>query len=244
MTALSRRSLLAGAVAFVAAPARPQFFDGQTIFAADKEFVLTDIVAPSPTPLREGAEPGANFALEALQALLGGGKLTVLDEARRDRWGRFSGPQRYEAPNRSPLTLQEALLEVGAARVFPQSDDGDLLDRYFAAEDEARAGKRGLWAMPFYAILDSRDVKRVNGFQIYRGAVSSADESHGRVYFNFGDDFRSDLTATVAKGAFRRWRRKEDIETYSSRQVEIRGMVEAINGPSIELRHERQLRLI
>jgi hypothetical protein len=52
------------------------------------------------------------------------------------------------------------------------------------------------------------------------------------------------VTATLSKGAFRRWRRKDPLESYAGKTVELRGLVGWINGPSIEIRHERQLRLL
>ncbi len=129
-------------------------------------------------------------------------------------------------------------------RVAPQSNDETLLDAYFAAEDRARTARLGIWALGAYVVRDTRDESRAYGFHIYRGAVRSTGENRGRVYFNFGEDFRKDVTATAARGAFRRWRRKEGLQFYEGRTVELRGLLEWINGPSIDLRHERQLRLL
>jgi micrococcal nuclease len=242
--ALTRRSLLVGAAAIAAAPNRPDFFDGQTVRAGEAEFVLTDIVAPSSAPIRGGAEPGADIALAALREFLADSRALAFSAAPRDRWGRATGPARFMRRDGRQTTLQAALLEAGAARVFPQTDDGAILDGYFAAEDAARAEGRGIWSLPAYAIRDARDEGRAFGFQIYRGDVRSTGENRGRVYLNFGADFRTDVTATLSKGAFRRWRRKVPLESYAGKTVELRGLVDWINGPSIEIRHERQLRLL
>jgi endonuclease YncB( thermonuclease family) len=244
MTALTRRSVFMGAAALLAAPFRPPFFDGQTISLDGADYVLTDIVAPSAAPLAGGAEPGAEFALAALEAIMAGRRTPAFSAPPRDRWGRGRGPLRLIGALGEETTMQRALLEAGAARVFPQTDDDALLDSYVAAEDAARAARRGLWALAAYALREARDERRVAGFQIYHGAVRSTGEHKGRVYFNFGEDFRADLTATAALGAFRRWRRKDELSAYAGRAVELRGIVHWINGPSIELRHERQLRLL
>lgn len=239
---LTRRSALAGAAALAAAPARPDFFDGQSAMVDAQERVLTDIVAPSASPLRGGAEPGAGIALRALRDFLAVSSPLPGARSPRDRWGRAMGPARFIGAGGQETTLQAALLEAGAARVFPQSDDDALLDAYFAAEERARSGRRGIWAMDAYAIRDVRDERRAFGFQVYNGDVRSTGENRGRIYFNFGEDFRTDVTATVTRGAFRRWRRQDLPPSYVGREVELRGLVEWINGPSIELRHERQLR--
>lgn len=244
MTAPTRRGVLAGALALAAAPGRPDFFDGQTALVHGAERVLTDIVAPSPANLRGLAEPGAEVAQRALQGLLGGTHPLPGARDLPDRWGRLTGPALLVRADGTAFSLQAALLDAGAARVSPQSDDDTLLDAYFAAEDAARAAGRGLWALRAYGVRDATDEDRVYGFQIYRGAVRAAGENKGRVYFNFGDDFRTDLTATVTSGVFRRWKGKDGLQTCEGRTVELRGLVDWINGPSIELRHERQLRFL
>lgn len=208
------------------------------------ERVLSDIVAPSSAPLRGWAEPGAEIALDALAKFTATHRPLPGARSPFDRWGRAMGPARFVGPGGAETTLQAALLETGAVRVAPQSDDDPMLDAYFAAEYRARAARLGVWALDAYAVRDARDESRAFGFQIYTGAVRSTGEYRGRVYFNFGDDFRKDVTASVAKGAFRRWKRQDDVASFKGKTVELRGLVDWINGPSIELRHERQLRLL
>ncbi|MFN0023026.1 MAG: thermonuclease family protein [Parvularculaceae bacterium] len=243
MTLVSRRAVLAGGAAIVA-PARPDFFDGQTVLAGGREIVLTDILAPSSAALWGGAEPWSEMASEALRKIRASGTLVSERMNSLDRWGRAAGAAHWRHADGRETTLQEALLAEGAARVHPQSDDAAMLDRYFAAEDAARGARRGLWALDAYAIRNADDARAAFGFQIYHGKVRSASNRRGRIFFNFGEDFRTDLTATLTQGAFGRWRRKDLIETYAGLTIEVRGLVERINGPSIELAHERQLRLL
>jgi endonuclease YncB( thermonuclease family) len=244
MTGPTRRSVLAGALALVASPRRPDFFDGQTASLYGEERVLTDIIAPSPAPLRGGAEPGAEIASRALHAFAAVHRPLPGARSPKDRWGRAMGPARYADMEGNEVVLQTALLAAGAARVSPQSDEEALLDAYFAAEDAARVAGRGLWGLRAYAVRETTDESHAFGFQIYRGLVRSTGENKGRIFLNFGDNFRTDLTATMTKGAFRRWRRQDALQTYEGRTVELRGLVDWINGPSIEMRHERQLRFL
>lgn len=147
MTAITRRSLRAGVALLAASPARPAFFDGQTIFAGERDLVLTDILAPSPAALGGGAEPGAEHAIAVLSGLLASASVVSTPATAPDRWGRASGPARLRLPDGAETTVQEELLRAGAARVHPQSADGALLDRYFNAEDEARSARRWLWLL-------------------------------------------------------------------------------------------------
>ncbi|MDZ7627765.1 MAG: thermonuclease family protein [Parvularculaceae bacterium] len=203
-----------------------------------------DIIAPT-SPLSPGAaDEAARKASLGLVSLFKQGLITIPDTAPVDRWGRAIGPVSFRFSTGAKTTLQEALLCRGWARVFPQSNDHVFLDRCFAAEDEARALRRGLWALPNYQVRSAKDLSRAYGLQIYQGRVFNASEGRGRIYINFGEDFRIDLTATVTKGDFRRWRSKDPVSLYAGRTLEIRGYVETINGPSIELRHERQLRRV
>lgn len=241
---MNRRRFLIGAALTAASPAQllPAFADGRTISLDGREHALTDIIAPSAAPLVGGAEPASDYALAALSEIIARGAPVSTKNENEDRWGRLSGPLRWRTASGRETTLQEILLAQGAARVAPQSSDFAFLERCFRAEKAARDGGVGLWTNDAYQIRDAAKGDMASGFQIYRGAVRKAAEHQGRVYFNFGDDFRKDFTATVRKGSFRRWKTKLDLASVTGALVEIRGRVERINGPSIELLHEMQLR--
>jgi hypothetical protein len=227
---MNRRKLLASSVAFAAAP----FADGQTVLIGGAEFFLTDIVGP------KAGEPAGDFAAATLRAILA--KASAVGEpARRDRWGRPFGRAGIFVAGRE-TSLQEVLLAQGAARVFPQSDDFDFIERCYRAEDTARAARLGLWSEDAYRVRDAGSAAKAFGFAIYDGVVRNANDRGQRVFLNFGDDYRSDFTATIMRASFRRWRGKPEIASFIERRVEIRGIVDWINGPSIELRHEMQLR--
>ncbi len=140
--------------------------------------------------------------------------------------------------------MQEFLLAQGAARVTPQSDDFAFVERCYRAEHAAREAKLGLWAFRDYRIRDAAAAEEAWGFQIYAGVIRTAAERGARVFFNFGDDFRTDFTASVARSSFRRWRGKPDAAAFAGMSAEVRGLVDRINGPSMELKHELQLQRV
>lgn len=239
---LDRRRFLIGATV-IAAPSAP-FRDGQSIVFDGREYVLTDIVAPSLTPLSGLPEPGADFARAILsEAMARGGPISD-PVASTDRWGRIKGAVRWKIAGGRETALQEILVAEGAARVAPQSEDFEFIDRCFMAERNARAYSLGLWAYDAYRIRDANKTEMASGFQIYEGEIFSAGEHGARVYFNFGDNYRVDFTASVSRAAFRRWKKKIDPAATAGKRAEVRGYVERINGPSIELVHERQLRIL
>ncbi|MCB2113443.1 MAG: hypothetical protein KDD85_07820 [Parvularculaceae bacterium] len=247
---MNRRRFLIGAAA--AASVRPQndvsFFDGQTVLFAGVQYYLSDIIVPSPSPLSGDPDPGAQIAQAVLEDIRREGRLIGAGGA-RDRWARLTGPVRWRANDASAeggreTSLQELLLERGAARVAPESDDFAFIDRCFAAEEKARGGKTGAWRDPDWRIRDAARAEPAFGFQIFAGAVMRAEERRGRIYFNFGEDYRSDFTASVRASNFRRWKKKFDPAALVGARIETRGLVERINGPSIELTHEKQLRML
>ena len=240
---MNRRKFLVKGAAALASPRRlPQLFDGQTVSIGDRGFFLSDIVVPTRNRLAGGGEPGANFSLTALQQTLSKGILGDAKDLITDRWGRLSGPVGWVTGEKL-TTLQELLLEAGAARVFPQSTAFDFIDRYLTVEAKARKEQKGNWCLPDWKIRSANDVRLLRGFQIWRGPVASVGGRGSRVYVNFGADYRTDLTATVTRGEMRGWRTKIDGELAGA-NVELRGVAVRINGPSVELRHELQLRRI
>ena len=242
---MNRRRFLKTAVAAAATPTGNfiPLTDGQSVRIGAREFVLTDIIAPSSHSIFGGADAGANFALAALGRILASGAPASPPATARDRWGREMGPARWRLHDGRETTLQELLIGAGAARVAPESDDHDFIARCFAIEDRVRAAGVGLWSEADWRPRDAARAEKSSGYQIYSGVILKAAERGARVFLNFGEDFRTDFTASVRKGDFRRWKRKVETAALAGAAAEIRGYVEAINGPSIELLHEMQLRI-
>lgn len=238
---MNRRRFLIGAAAVAASPASA--FDGRTISLGGAEHILSDIQAPAST-LSGRREPAADFAAAAIREILKRGAPLPAGERKLDRWGRIEGAIGWRTEDGRETTLQEVLLAQGAARVAPETEDLAFIDRCYAAETAARAARLGLWGFDAWRIRDAAAAEWSRGYQIYQGVVRTANERKSRIFFNFGDDFRADFTATVRKGAFRRWKRKFELQSAAGARVEIRGPVERINGPSIELLHEMQLRVL
>lgn len=237
---MNRRSFLLGAAA-AAAPLSS--FDGRSVVLAGREHVLSDIIAPA-ARLSGGNEPASGFASTALNEIIRQGAPFGPALAKTDRWGRLTGAIGWRTREGRETTLQEMLLAEGAARVAPETDDLAFIERCFAAERAAREARLGLWAFNAWRVRDAAKAEWSRGYQIYAGIIRAASEHGGRIFFNFGDDFRADFTATIAKGAFRRWTHQPDLPSVAGTHVEIRGLVEAINGPSIELLHEMQMRVV
>jgi endonuclease YncB( thermonuclease family) len=246
---MKRRAFLAGAAALMAAPARgetvakAEALSGDRFMAAEKEFHLCDILAPSPYSLRDDAEPYFEGAKRACAELLNGADILIERDLGATRWG-----ARIVVARRASdiLTLQERLVEAGAARVAPLSDDFALIDQLLTAEDEARNARRGLWRLDPYGVFRAGAAEgAVGAFHLVEGEVLRAALAGTRFYLNFGADYRTDFTAGAASAVYRRWASDGfDLKRFEGTSVRIRGFVEAINGPSIDLSHQRQIEIL
>ena len=143
------------------------------------------------------------------------------------------------------LWIQQELLRQGFARVYTFPDNRQLGPELFAAERAARAAKRGIWADAFYAVRDTDPAKlsKDSGtFQIVEGRVISAAKVQARVYLNFGDDYRSDFTASIAPEAVPLFSKaKIDPLAWKGKVIRVRGYLRSFNGPVIDVTHPEQI---
>ncbi|MHA1600748.1 MAG: thermonuclease family protein, partial [Alphaproteobacteria bacterium] len=142
--------------------------------------------------------------------------------------------------------VQGALLEDGMARVYSFQDNRALVVEMLAREAAARDNRRGIWANPFYAIRTPEEAGGYLGrFELIQGRVRDVAIVRGRVYLNFGDDWRSDFTANLASKARRLFEsEKIDLLSYRGRIVRVRGWLKSWNGPMIDITHPEQIEVI
>jgi micrococcal nuclease len=142
--------------------------------------------------------------------------------------------------------IEGRMVGEGLARVRTQWDVRKCAAALLAREREAREAKRGVWALPFYAVRKPEDLDRdVGTFQIVEATVAAAVERRDRIYLNFGPDYRTDFTATISpRDARRMAKEKKDPLAWRAKRVRIRGWVALLNGPEIELTHPEQIEVL
>lgn len=186
--------------------------------------------------------PESADAQRALEALLKNHTVTLrLGTTPKDRNGRTLAHVMRD----DGMWVQQELLREGWARVYTFPDNRQFAEDLYAAEREARAAKRGLWADKNYAVRspDPNALKSdIGTFQIVEGKVTKAAKVRGRYYLNFGTDFRSDFTATIAPDAASLFTRaKLDPLTLEGENIRVRGYLRDFRGPEIELSHPEQI---
>ena len=262
---LSRRRLLAYAAiavlptpAFGAAPdSLPEggkgiigaVHDGDTIRFkdGDADVRLVGIQAPKLPQGRRNptAWPMADESRGALRALLENHSITLrLATTPRDRNGRILA----HLVRDDGMWIQQIMLQEGWARVYTFPDNRLFARDLYAAEAVARAARRGIWSHPDYAVRkpDPAILKSDMGtFQIIEGTVKDAARVRGRVYLNFGEDYRTDFTTSIAPEIMKAFTaEKLDLLALEGRSVRVRGYLRDFNGPSMDLTHPEQIEVI
>ncbi len=163
--------------------------------------------------------------------------------ARMDRHGRRLAHLHDLEPG---TWIQGAMLSAGMARVYSFSDNRSCVAEMLALEGQARNADAGIWSHPFYAVRDHGQAgDHLNTFQLVEGTVLDAARVRGRVYLNFGADWRQDFTITMESGARRLYRQAGlDPLDLKGRALRVRGWLRNFNGPLIETTHPEQIEFL
>ncbi len=220
--------------------------DGDTLVLEDGTNVrLVGIMTPKLPLGRRGCptEPLARDAKAALEDLTLGRRVTLSYGGRRtDRDGRALAHLHDE----DGLWIQGELLRRGLARVYTFSDNTARSARMLALENETRQSGDGVWNHEYYRVLDIEETgAAIGSFQLVEGLVVDAAKVRGRAYLNFGPDYRSDFTITISPRDMRTFRRAGvDPTTLEGRRVRVRGWLQSLNGPMIEVTHPEQIEVL
>jgi endonuclease YncB( thermonuclease family) len=142
--------------------------------------------------------------------------------------------------------LQAQLIDEGFARIATRADTRRCAAALLKREAAARKAKRGIWANGFYRVRTATELgSDIGTFQIVEGKIVSARIGRDRAYLNFGPDYRTDFTITIAARDKKRLA-KEGIDpaTWNGKTVRVRGWVALLNGPEMELTHAEQLEVL
>ena len=185
----------------------------------------------------------ADQAFAALNDLANGREL--------DAYAVYPKEDRYDRVRSQVFTpdgvwLQIELLKKGLARVDIAPDRGECFREFYAAEADARHAGLGLWADPAYAFrAPGAVIADVGTFQIVVGKVLNAAANDGRIYLNFGPDWRRDFTVTISADDVRTFKQMGvDPLNYEGKLIRVRGIVQTNNGPAIAVGNPKQIELL
>lgn len=233
---------------------------GDTVILADgREVRLSAVTAPKARAARDGRparDALANAARHALSRAIGhdrgAGRIGLgSDQQRTDRFNRliahgFADPAR---PGEPPTWLQGALIDQGLAVVDSYADQRGCLCALITREAAARAANRGLWRTRLYRALPADDVTSLTrasqSFQRVEGRVAAQAQVRGRVFVNFGSDWRTDFTLVISADVVQRLKAEaRDGAELVGRRVAVRGWLSLWNGPVMDITHPEQIMLL
>lgn len=145
--------------------------------------------------------------------------------------------------------VQGEMLAAGMARTYSFSDNRSCVREMQSREAAARAAGRGVWALAYYQLRSAAEPKQLlgllNSFQLVEGRVTDAANVRGRIFLNFGKNYRDDFTAVISPGDARRFKNSDiDLTTLEGQRIRVRGWVESHNGPSIDVTHPEQIEIL
>jgi len=211
--------------------------DGRTVVLDDgREVRLFGIEVPLPASARQSdAPPGDAESKAALDALLGGDAV-VLRRAPEasDRYGRTLA-YAYAVRDGEEIFAQGEMLAAGYARVGDRAGPRACAAELLAREAAARAARLGLWAEPYYEVLNAETpadvLARQGRFALVEGKVVSVRESGSTIYVNFGRHWSEGFTVTILKRNERNFTTAGlDVKGLEGRRVRVRGWVEERGG--------------
>ncbi len=227
--------------------------DGDTLYLEDGLKVRLSAMQAPKLPLgRKGfkAWPMGAESKAALTALTQKRRVQLFYGGnKRDRYGRaLAQVYTLTATGKRDLWVQEEMVRLGLARVYTWPDTWQDAGALYTAEAAARAGGRGIWGDPYYAVRTTEPnmlAQDVDSFQLVEGIITSVATVRGTVYMNFGADYKTDFTITVAKKSRRKLERAGlDFAALEGANVRIRGWIELQNGPMIWLDDPNRLEIL
>jgi endonuclease YncB( thermonuclease family) len=202
--------------------------DGRTFTLDDgREVRLAAIEVPQLALPQAAPASGGAAARDALAALAAGDEVVLRGaEIPSDRYGRVVA-YAYTERDGDEIFVQGELVAAGFARVGSRACAVELLNR----EHAARRAKLGLWAIPYYEVLNAEtpsDILAHRGrFALVEGKVVSVRDSGATTYVNFGRRWSEDFTVTVLKRNERNFTAAGlDVKGLAGRRVRVRGWIE------------------
>jgi len=221
---------------------------------------LAGITAPKRNRLGKAGPQTPDQALDET-SLYGQARLALEDLVRErdiglaykdgefDRYGRaIAQVFVMGAKGEEEIWVQEEMVTTGHARVYSWADSVHKTQYLYTHEQEARAAKRGMWAEPAYNVRSTDPnvlAQYVDSVQIVEGIIISTADVRGRVYLNFGSDYKTDFTVTIAKKHRKKFEAVGlDPLSLEGARIRVRGWVELYNGPVIWIDHPERIELL
>lgn len=188
----------------------------------------------------------------ALQALLdeaGPGLILVETEAGRDRYDRPVVTAMFTR-GEATIGLDAEMVQSGQAMVWPRPNADERAEQLLALEHEARMSASGGWGNGQFVVRSPDPdplAQHLDSAQIIEGRVVAIGEArNGRLYLNFGMNWRTDFTVSLNREDRERFEELAlyDPATLEGADIRVRGWLYAENGPMIHVQSPWQIEVL
>ncbi len=205
---------------------------------------IAGIDPPRPTP--GNPDLGIRAHDELAQWLVGQEIRFLPRESGPDRWGRVVAfvfavaTQSPNGPGQARLPVGEALIDAGLARYEASAAARPCRSALLAAESGARASGLGLWADPYYAVINAADrlsfVEKAGSTVIVEGRITGVTSRRPRITLYFGPRQGWDFSVTVLPRNSKNFEAAyASLAGMTGQTVCVRGLLDTRFGPQIEL---------
>jgi hypothetical protein len=215
--------------AVTSAQARPRVMaDTISTVSPDATLVLKELGTAQLAGIMIADPKAAVTTLEALSAV-------EIKSLGSDRYGRARILLYRPAATQ---TMQEALLRTGTAIVY---DMNAVQLSWLQAEREARSAKRGIWADNTWIIEVATAKDHIGEFKLVHGTVTRTYKARDAYYINFGEDWKTDFSIAIPRGAWRAF--KDSLDGLEGKTITARGVIELDNGPALTIVRPEQMEI-
>ncbi|MGB4056871.1 MAG: thermonuclease family protein [Alphaproteobacteria bacterium] len=213
--------------------------DPQTVQLEDGHIVrLAGLDFPDLNP----NEPGefSLISMKILRDMLEGKPVILYQTTNRDegRINRMGQDIAHLQRQSDKAWVQGALLSLGLARVRTMQRNPEMAQQMYDLEQAAMKEKQGIWEKFTRVLTPEETPDHIGSFQIVEGQIKSASIKQNRIYLNFGNDWRTDFTVSIAPEDKRAFSKKKlDPLQWNGQKVRVRGLLDDYNGPYIEINH-------
>ena len=165
-----------------------------------------------------------------------------------DRYGRQRA-QLFMGDKGGLSWVQAEIVKRGLAMVAPDVGASQCTRELLGLEHQARQNKQGLWGAGIFQIRSASRSKELlkyaQTFQIIEGRIKRLSTSRGKIYINFGRNWKNDLTISLTKSAAQAMKLDpEKLGELKGKFIRARGWVEINKGPLIRVSNSHQLEMM
>ena len=181
------------------------------------------------------------LAMKVLEDMLLGQGVNIYQTPKKD-WGRTTHLGHHLAHIEridGDVWVQGSLLALGLAQVNTTQRTPELAQEMYSLEKQAREQKLGLWEDEKFKILTTDEAaEHLDNWHIVEGTIESAALKNNRIFLNFGKDWRTDFTVSIAPKDKRLFSKAGlDPLGWGGKAVRVRGWLRSYNGPYMEIDH-------